>query len=338
MKPRPLHTLWSCIAHFAEAALAATPDVGALRKTFVEATGHDFELVKDILDERPAARGGETYWLAHVKPRRSGRYSLKYTYRYTHGLSHPEEGETEVFIGVGESGGRRGNSSNLGLANVLLGDTVIVPIRMDRMADHQFSLKSHHASGPAIGQPPSVAENTENLSPSQPAPHPLENHLRCLGTRRDVMPSRAAGSETVTFSAAFQAKSPGRFNLLLSSDASGETEAGGSIPVLILDPGTSITALALNENITSYSDDKRFSAHSGHQFITRLLILQPGDIFTLDYASQTHRWEIGEPPPSDMDNPTPSFSIKRLPFSVDRDISFNAWLADHLPPEKTEGP
>lgn len=318
------------------------PDTKELRKSFTEAIGQDFEIVKDILDTRPVARGGETYWLVHVKPKRAGHYTIKYTFKYTHKFSHPEEGEHELYIRVGKNKCHRYNQSNWGLSNVCLGDTVIVPIRIDRAAGHQFSLKSNYQDGENIGKEmylssPRIFSNNEQVN------NPLEKHLKYLGTERSVMPHRGVGAETITYTAFFEAQSVGRFNLGLSNSF-GKENADNKIkmnpleafPIIIVNPGTPITALLNKENTINYSDNKRFSAHSGHSFLTKILILQPGDVFEIQYAIWTRREDFGQKKmlaEKEVSNENPKLLIHKLPFMVNKDWSYNEWLIDYLPSE-----
>lgn len=320
-------------------------DLKNLRTLFTEAVGQDFEIVKDILDTRPAARGGETFWLVHVKPKKSGHYALKYSFKFTHKFTHPEEGENELFIRVGGKNCSRYNASNYGLGNVCLGDTVIVPIRLDNVAKHEFSLKSTYQDGENIGKKVQNSLNSEDFSYIEKVSNPLENHLKYLGTQRIVMPHRNAGAETVNYTAIFQAQSAGRFNLGLSTSSGDEKidktikmDALGAIPIIIVNPGTPVTALVYHQNTINYSDNKRFSGHAGQDFITNVLIIQPGDIFEIKITSYVNRWKIGkrssleELKAETIENP--KLLIQKLPFTVNKDWSYNEWLIDYLPPER----
>jgi hypothetical protein len=314
-------------------------DVAELRKLFTEAVGGDFEIVKDILNKRPDPRGGETYWLVHVKPRRSGHFALKYSFKFTHKFEYPEEGENELFIRVGGKNCNRYNNDNLGLGNVCLGDTVIVPIRTDFRTGHLFSLKSTYQEAENIGRAGLNPEPSEKLSNIEPVVNPLENNLKYLGMMRSVMPHRNYGAETVVYRAFFEAKKVGRFNLGLAT-GSGDEKAVKTInigpldalPIIIVDPGTPITALVYAENTVNYGDKKRFSAYAGNNFLTKLLILQPGDVFSVEYASWTNRWDFGDEKKAEQ--PDPKLAIHKLPFTVDKDWSYNEWLIDYLPAER----
>lgn len=314
-------------------------NINQLRKSFKETVSQDFEIVKDYINNRSAERGGETFWLVHVKPKRSGHYALKYTYKYTHKFSHPEEGENELIIRVGEKNCNRYNSNNLGIGNVCLGDTIIVPIRLDQRANHEFSLKSTYSDGQHIGKTEKfwTPAYTETL----PIVNHLEKHLKYLGTVRSVMPHRNYGAETITYTAYFEAKEPGRFNFATTTFADNEKiseakewNALDALPIIILKPGTPITALVYSENTINYSDEKRFSGHAGNNFLTKLLILQPGDVFSVEYSSYVEREELGKKnifTEKDIDRKNRKLVMYKLPFVVNKDWSYNEWLIDYLP-------
>lgn len=312
-----------------------------LREKFVEVTKNDFEVVKDYINQRPVARGGETFWLIHVKPKKSGHYALKYTFKYTHKFSHPEEGENELIIRVGEKNCSRYNINNLGISNICLGDTAIVPIRLDQRTAHQFSLKSTYQDGESIGKTQKYWKPayTETL----PSINQLEKHLNYLGTVRSVMPHRNFGAETITYTAYFEAKEPGRFNFTTTTIGDNEMLADTSkmnpldaIPIIILKPETPITALVYFENTINYSDNKRFSGHAGNNFLTKLLIIQPGDVFSVEYSRYVNREELGKkmPLPEKLtDDKNRKLVMYKLPFAVNKDWSYNEWLIKYLPKE-----
>src|SRR5687767_5477610 len=59
----------------------AQPDTAQLRQGLAAALGSDFEIVRSELHSGLYERGG-IFWLAHVRPRRSGDYSLRYVHAY----------------------------------------------------------------------------------------------------------------------------------------------------------------------------------------------------------------------------------------------------------------
>jgi hypothetical protein len=316
-------------------------DFKELEKSLTETVKEDFEMVKNLEDKRPEANGGGEYWLVHLKPKRTGHFALKYSFKYTHQFSHPEEGENELYIRVGAKGCSRYNSNNYGLSNVCLGDTVIVPIFIRQVTGHQFSLKSTYQDGEIIGQ------TGHSFSPTytsdQPINNPLEENLKYLGTERSEMTHRSCCAKTIVFTAYFEAKKAGRFNLGLVNGFGDENFAKTikpnpfeGTPIIIIDPGAPITGLVYYENTISYSDHKRFSAHSGNNFMTNLLIIQPGDVFAIEYnrSVEDEGLEKKLPLTKKSNNPTaPKLFIQKLPFAVNKDWSQNAWLIDYLPKE-----
>lgn len=311
-----------------------------LRKSLEEVVKEDFDWVNDFEKKRSIASGGGTYWLVHLKPKRSGHYALKYSFKFTHKFSYPEEGENELLIRVGEKNCHRYSVDNSGLSNVCLGDTIIVPIQINDRAKHQFSLKSTYHDGENIGKTESFWN--PKFSETEQVINQLDKHLKYLGTVRNVLPHRNYGAQTVTYTAYFEAKEAGRFNFTVTKIADGEKMADttkmnplDALPIIILNPETPITALVYRENTINYGDNKRFSAHSGNQFLTKLLILQPGDVFSVEYSSYVekeglekefglskNRFEI-------MSNR--KLLMYKLPFKVDKEWGFNDWIINYLP-------
>lgn len=315
-------------------------EITQLRKSFLETVGQDFEIVKDYVNQRPVARGGEKFWLPHLKPKQSGHFAIKYSFKFTHKFEHPQEGENELFIRVGEKNCYRNLAGNFGMANICLGDTIIVPIRLDNRAKHEFSIKSTYSDGKSIGIAPQNSSFYVKDMISEEVENPLAENLKYLGSTRSVMAHRSAGGETITLTAYFEVKKTGRFNLGIKRNFVDENRnqeinlvAANSIPIIVVEKGTPIAALVFRENTINYSNEKKFSGHAGNNFLTKLLILQPGDIFSVEYASWTNRWDFREEKTkTDLEsNKNTAPLIQKLSFSLDKDWSYNEWLADHLP-------
>src|SRR5260370_39472391 len=67
-------------------------DAAVLRARLVAAFDQDFDLVKDEFKTRSVARGGGIYWLARLKPKRTGCFCLQHTYHDRHeNYSHIEQ-------------------------------------------------------------------------------------------------------------------------------------------------------------------------------------------------------------------------------------------------------
>ncbi|MBX7169765.1 MAG: hypothetical protein K1X72_02335 [Pyrinomonadaceae bacterium] len=313
-----------------------------LRKSLNEVIKEDFEWVKDYENKRSIARGGGTYWLVHLKPKRSGHYALKYSFRFTHKFSYPEEGENELLIRVGEKNCHRYNVDNLGLGNVCLGDTIIVPIQINDRTGHQFSLKSTYQDGENIGKTESLW--TPQFTETEQVINQLDKNLKYLGTVRNVMPHRNYGAQTITYTAYFEAKEVGRFNLSVTTITDQEKIADTSkmnpldaLPIIIINSGTPVTAIVHRQNTINYGDNKRFSGHSGNQFLTKVLILQPGDVFSINYSSfvegEVSEKEFGLPKNRFETVSNRKLIMYKLPFAVDKEWSYNDWIINYLPKE-----
>lgn len=324
-----------------QAGRADQKDITNLRKLFEATTGNEFELVRDEVKGNDSSHTGGRYWLAHIKPKRSGFYSLRYTYKNDKSPNnYPEEGEHQLNINVGGKICYRYNNINSGISSYCLGDTIIIPVRLDGVSRHSFNLESRKQTGESLEDTQKQQKSFIKFSEIEQVSNPLEANLKLLGTERHSMPYRSCCAERIEHYAYFEAVSAGRFNLSLSSlradensDALTKPEEGG-IPIIIVDPGTPITALVSQEKTINYADNKRFSAHAGNSFITNLLVLQPGDVFAIKYSEYTTTDRIG----SKASEKTNLLDIKpviyKLPFRIDREWSFNEWIADYLPKEK----
>lgn len=72
----------------AQSSKSKPADAATLRTKFIAAFEKDFDLVKDEMKTRTVERGGGTYWLAFVKPKRTGHFYLQYRY--------PESGHLDI--------------------------------------------------------------------------------------------------------------------------------------------------------------------------------------------------------------------------------------------------
>ena len=312
--------------------------IANLRKLFKAATDNDFELVRDEVRGNDSSHTGGRYWLAHVKPKQSGFYSLKYTYKNVGSPNnYPEEGEHQLGINVGGKICYRYNNIDSGIGSYCLGDTIILPIRLDGVSEHSFNLERRLQNGESLQEAQKRQKSFVRFSEIKQVGNPLVANLKLLGTQRSSSPYRSCCRERVTHYAYFEAVSPGRFNLSVSSlraderlDALTKPESGG-IPIIIVNPGTPITALLSGERTINYADNKRFSAHAGNSFMTNVLILQPGDVFTIQYSEYTIGDTIGaklpkRPEPLDL-KPV----IYKLPFEIDKNWGFNEWIVNYFP-------
>ena len=311
-------------AQTARPAARPTPDTAALRQALARALGGDFRIVRHELSEGLPERGG-TFWLVHARPTRSGNFQLQYRYGYVD-RARPNDPlytyvQHESYVRVGERGCWRRREG----VDVCLGDTIILPFVLNDYRGHTFTLafRSPHAAGPPGPEP-----LPRDLVPAADSiPNPAAAHLRYLGTHTYVMLHRARGG-TVVHNTTFEARAPGRFNLGVTARYPGITPGAGSpsnsVPVIVVPRGQPVTVLLANESVTSADSVHRFSSHTGNQYLTTHLLLQPGDRVSLEYGRATTRGR-------DPDARPLAPSIARFPFDPNLRERFNAWVADYLP-------
>jgi hypothetical protein len=314
----------------AGAGARATPDTAQLRQSLAQALGENFRIVRHELSYGLRERGG-TFWLVHATPTRSGDFHLRYRYDYFVRARPDDRHYTHVqhesYVRVGERGCWRRREHR----DVCLGDTIILPFVLDDHRAHTFSLtfRGQYAGYGPLGPgalPQGLRPATDSIA------NPAAAHLRFLGTTRFVMPHRVLGGTTV-HSAEFEALAPGRFNLAVNVRHPGTSlEPGsphGSVPVIVVPRGQPVTVLLANEQVTGVDSIRRFSSHSGNQYLTTHLLLQPGDRISLEYSRVSIR---GRDPRPDSAHVAPS--IARYPFDPKLGDRFNAWVARYLPRER----
>lgn len=321
-------------------------DAARLRRALAQALRGEFEIVRDELTRRSTYYSGGGFWLAHVRPKRAGHFALKYTYEYADPFDKSGEPHTRVersiAFHVGPRGCWRRPDYMASRFEPCLGDTVILPIALDayrkEYAGHVFEFTVHSARPPGAAAGPEkwqedLARQQEAGLNKEPVANPLAEHLKYLGRVTHIMPHRAPGY-TAEFYATFEAVKPGRFNLSLGAGVPGVRPAGfqrdGSVPVIVVERGTPVTWLAAQESVAEYKG--RFSSHWGENYLTTPVVMQRGERLTLRYHSfsQRGRGRGGEPDKLEMSAAVAPV-IHRLPFHLDRDDSYNEWLADHPP-------
>lgn len=304
-------------------------DTAQLRKDLALALGADFQIVRHEVSQGTRERGGP-FWLVHVRPTRSGDWHLRYRYKYVDRV-HPEnplytDVQHDSYIRVGAPGcGRRRQAKE-----ACLGDTLILPFVLNDFSGHTFSVEYR---GPDTGQELGEYAEAGGFTPTDSSiANPAAPVLRFLGTRRSVMLHRIPGSTTV-YSAAFEAVAPGRLNLAVQPRIPGvplaAASALGSVPVLVVPRGQPVTTLLASEEVTGMDETHGFSSHSGNGYPTTLLLLQPGDRISLEFSQFTIRGR--DYPRTDEGAREVVPVITRLPFHVDNDDRFNAWIAPYLP-------
>ena len=319
-------------------------DAARLRRALAGALGGEFEIVRDELTRRSTYHGGSAYWLAHVRPKRAGHFSLKYAYRYedpvNKGAPLYTHVERTIPIPVGPRGCWRRPQYMASYYLPCLGDTVILPVLLDAYRStytgHTFVFTVNsldETAGSVKGPEPwelSLRPEEDAGLRADEVPNPLAEHLKYLGSRTDVMLHRALGHTAVTY-ATFEAVRPGRFNLSVGARLPGVAPAAhardASVPVIVVERGTPVTWLAAREDVRGYSG--RFGSTWGENRLTTPVIMQPGERLTLPYHRYSVRGRDPEPEPRRPAEPAPF--IRRLPFHVERDDGFNEWIVDRLP-------
>ncbi|HEU4557839.1 MAG TPA: hypothetical protein VFS20_08310 [Longimicrobium sp.] len=316
-------------------AQPSAADTARLRQALAEVFRDDFRIVRHELSSGTPERGG-TFWLVHARPLRRGNFHLTYRYRYTdqHNPRNPHytHVQHESWIRVGERGCLRRREGK----DLCLGDTIILPFVLDQHRGHTFSL-AFQGVGPEYPPHPPVAERPRPAADS--IPNPAAPQLRYLGSRREEYAIRSGGAN-YEFHAAFVARTPGRFNLTVALRTTDDSVAhslwigGGSVPVLVVERGQPVTVLLRDEQVTGVDSVRRFTSNGGNQYLTTLLLLQPGDSIDLPfhgYSTRPYR-PVGLPPVTELREAAPA--IHRSPFRLNMEERFNAWLAPHLPRER----
>lgn len=212
--------------------------------------------------------------------------------------------------------------------DVCLGDVVILPF-VASDTGHAFRLTRR---GPPMVLPPPSAVQAQPGADT--VPNPAAPHLRFISHQTATLPHRHAGAVTYDYYVDFVADAPGRLNLSVHTRPGVPTSlvaASGSVPVVVVPRGEPVTVLLVNEQVRHYHETRPFASTSGNQYLTDVLLLQPGDRISLQYGGFTWRDTPSRPSPP---RPRPLEAapvIARLPFAVDRARRFNAWIADHLP-------
>lgn len=305
------------------------PDTAQLRRALEAAFGSEFRIVRHEMSDGTPERSGP-FWLVHAQPTRSGDFALSYRYPYVDRARPERPLYTHVvhdsYVRVGERGCWRRRQAR----DICMGDTIILPFVIGPHHGHRFTVTYR---GPDTGR--LLSEDSRGVSDgADSVANPAAPHLRLLGWSTSVMLHRIPGA-TLVDHATFEAGAPGRFNLALRWRSPGTpspaiSAAGGGTPVIVVPRGQPVTVLLGGEQVTGVDSVGNFRSHTGNQYLTTHLLLQPGDRVTLDYGSLTVRGSDPRPPMTGR----PAPAIGRLPFALDPEERFNAWVVDHLPPER----
>lgn len=303
----------------ADAPLPARPDTARMRQGLAAALGGDFEIVRGELHSGLHERGG-IFWLAHVRPRRSGDFSLRYVHEYIDRVKPHDPLYTHVEHTTAFSVGEAGCARRAERRTACIGDVILIPVMAGDgrgpLGGHVFEASRRGDAGEGR---PSVEPAWDDDGAATTA-NPAAPQLRYLGTRMAELPRRALG-ETLELSAVFEAGAPGALELSVGSAA---------VPVVVVERGTPVTVLLEHERIREYHQEAGFASHTGSQYSVDVLLLQPGDRISLDFLTQTVRGrDFSEEEKEAFRRARPRIAVR--PFRLDRERRFNAFIADHLP-------
>ncbi len=272
-------------------------DLEQLRAKFAAAVGNDFEFVKGELKGRSNLSGGGTYWLAHIKAKHPGSFSL--TYRYNYNDPHYSHVERAFGLNIGRPGCRRGVPSYGSYHRFCMGDTIIFPVAIYNFTEHEFSLIStaaYTADQDAVWEKANPADESLERSAVN---NPLAGQLKYVGSSSHKLLHRNGGYTLESY-AVFEAQSPGRFNVSLgaaypdlpSAVLSGVGAAGGT-PIIVVSRETPVTLLASHHEVRGYTmgfnGREYVSSTSGDAYMVDVMILQPGDRISLKYYTTIRR-------------------------------------------------
>ena len=295
------------------------PDTAHLREGLAAALGSDAEIVRTELHSGLHERGG-IFWLAHVRPLRSGDYSLRYVHEYIDRVKPEDPLYTHVEHTTAFSVGEAGCARRAEGRTACLGDVIVIPVMAGDgrgpLGGHIFEASRRGDAGAwQRFQAPAPEDDRAAATPNPAAPH-----LRYLGTRLGEMPHRSLG-ETMELSAVFEAGAPGALELSVG---------GIAVPVVVVERGTPVTVLLEHEQIRQYNQDAPFASHLGSSYSTDVLLLQPGDRMDVQFMTRSIRGnDFTEEEKEAFRRTPPEITVR--PFRVDRERRFNAFIAEHLP-------
>jgi hypothetical protein len=316
------------------------PDSASLRASFLATFGSDFELVRDKITSRTNEQGGGIFWLAYVKARQPGYFTLQYSFKRDD--KHYSHEERDIHFSVAPKGCRRGPPSGGVHSRFCMGDTIIVPVLLSGGSGFEFKLTKQ-----------APAENEDWLMFDDRYPGyrdheldktPVENSsksLRYVGRRAHKSLHRSLGY-TLQLMAEFEAVKPGKFNLLVTSSsqsAESDEPPHGSRAIIVVDRDTPVTLIAGREQVRGFTmghDGREYlSSTSGNSYITSLMVLQPGDRISVLYLSLRRSGDFERRMHSGVDNADPDEKTNPVisvhPFALETRYDFGAWLVDYLP-------
>lgn len=312
----------------------AIPNVEQLRRDFIAAADGKLTLVDDKVERSPEVWGSFRHWLAFVKASSPGIYTVKYSITFADGSY--VRGERTYEFRVLERGCQRSVQPYIGAGNFCLGDTVILPVRLDGYLGHKFTVTKRSDTEPTSDGP----RNYWQIDPAQPQPppesvsNPLADNLEFIGTvRHDAVNRR--GDVSVSYIALFKAIRPGRFNLAVGPviPVDSTDEDSPTMPeraYIVVDRTTPVTFLADGEQTLDFSHYPGVTVGNSNNYQTDNSILQVGDMIALDYAGRFFPVNTRPPKRPDETMRTLRPVIIKRPFNPETG-RYNAWVRDYLP-------
>lgn len=345
MKTRVVLVAASLFVFFASATAqtrrgAQFHDSAPLRASFLAAFGSDFELVRDKIKSRTNEQGGGTFWLAYVKARQPGYFTLQYSFKRDD--KHYSHEERDIHFSVAPRGCRRGPASSGVYSRFCMGDTIIVPMLVSGGSGFEFKLTK---------QTPAADEDWKTFDEKFPETrdHQLDKtavenpseSLRYLGRQPNKMLHRSLGY-TLQLVAEFEAVKPGKFNLLVTSSspsAESDETPHNSRAIIVVNRDTPVTLIAGREQVRGFTmghDGREYvSSTSGNSYITSLMVLQPGDRISVQYLSLRRSGNFERRMRSGLDKADPDEKTKPVisvhPFALETRYDYGGWLVDYLP-------
>lgn len=313
-----------------------TADITQLQQILENELGKDFEFFKGDLKQHPVESEKNQYWLAHVKPQRTGFFTIKYAYQFADKFY--ASGETEMKIAVGGKDCSRYPQVVREIGYFCLGDTIVIPVRISNFSKHTFELQTKYDTAENVESSRKVYNYMLNRLDTEKVVNPIESNIQYLGKFRDENLFRNGGG-IFTHYAVFEAKSIGRFRLNISYIYENEAETKSNVaikatnPIIIINRGDSITSLVPIEKATFFIKDRSYSSANTNSFESNLLILHPGEIFSIQFSTFRAQawWEekngISESKAKKM-NPKPI--IQKEPFLLKKNEGYNEWLKDFV--------
>jgi hypothetical protein len=300
---------------------AKVTDIDELKKNFVRTFGEDFDLLRDEVREKTGAK----YWLAVVRPKRSGTFIFRHKFEQTRSYRYMD---AECRIRVGERGCSRALRYDLRPQLFCVGDSVIIPIIIgDHIISHTFSRVSRF--------PRFYESQIESVLDDRGVDNPAGGHLKYIGREAVVAVHRDGKEASVQFVAVFEAVETGSFNLGLSPRIPGRMqhypgkEAQHFVTSVVIVPReVPVIALIASESVegSDKRTEPRSSSLGGTGYPTSVLVLRPGDRISLIYGltripnNKKTQALVKEVEPV----------MERLSFSIDPKSYYNEWIIDHV--------